>query len=173
MDPRRVTRLVGRTGVGEQGKARGSEGEAAHPGWVRAHLARASWRVRAAGVFISLDRASAPIYSQPGGGGGFCGLSLPCWMFTLDVTVSTVSSQIDQAMHHSQPSTKLYDSSLTKTHWIRSLTTSRNPVCSDGNFSERIGGPATTLVRRETLPNRRRSIFSTTARVFHRSSVFR
>jgi hypothetical protein len=46
--------------VGEQGV---SGGEAAHLGWVTAHLARARWRVRAARGFISPKAAGAPIYS--------------------------------------------------------------------------------------------------------------
>ena len=44
-----------------------SEGEAAHLGWVMAHPARASQRVRAARVFMSPKAASVPIYSCYGG----------------------------------------------------------------------------------------------------------
>jgi hypothetical protein len=47
MDPCRVSRLVERTTVGEGERERvskGSEGEAAHLGWVTAHPARARRR---------------------------------------------------------------------------------------------------------------------------------
>ena len=49
-----------------------SKGEAAHPTWVKAHLARARQRVRAVRRFIWIKRATAPIYSHPrlGGEGG-------------------------------------------------------------------------------------------------------
>jgi hypothetical protein len=44
-----------------------TEGEAARRDWVRAHLARARRRVRAARVLMSPEAAGAPIYSQLGG----------------------------------------------------------------------------------------------------------
>ena len=53
--------------VGEHGRARVSEGEPAHLAWVGAHPARASWRVRAARVFISPKRVNPPIYTYLGG----------------------------------------------------------------------------------------------------------
>jgi hypothetical protein len=49
--------------VGEHGRARASEGEPAHLALVSAHPARASWRVRAARVFISPKRVNPPIYT--------------------------------------------------------------------------------------------------------------
>jgi hypothetical protein len=56
MDPRRVSRLVERTAVGE------GERDGVSKGWVTAHPARARRRVRAARIFISPKAEVSSIY---------------------------------------------------------------------------------------------------------------
>jgi hypothetical protein len=64
MDPRRVSRLVERTAVGE------GERDGVSKGWATAHPARARRRVRAARVFISPEAEVSSVYPQSRGGGG-------------------------------------------------------------------------------------------------------